>query len=152
MRTIRTPGKKRIILETMAQGLTMTESARAAGISRNAVFEWRRDDPAFAAEFEQAYAEGTDVWEAEGRRRAFTESDTLFIFLMKARDPERFNRRMLAIGGDPNAPPIAVDVDERVHFYMPSNGRDHPEELEADEPPTIEGTAKDEAEDKGEAA
>jgi hypothetical protein len=72
----------------MAQGLTMAESARAAGISRNAVFEWRRDDPAFAAEFEQAYAEGTDVWEAEGRRRAFTESDTLFIFLMKARDPE----------------------------------------------------------------
>ena len=79
------------------------------------------------------------MWEQEGRRRAFTESYALFIFLMKARDPARFNRKMIAVGGDASIGPIGIAVDERVHFFMPSNGRDRPEELEEDEAPTIEG-------------
>jgi hypothetical protein len=82
-------------------------------------------------------------WEAEGRRRPFTESDALFIFLMKARDPARFNRKMLTVAGDINNPLLVHQTgnpDERVHSSMPSNGRDQPEELEEDEqPPTIEG-------------
>jgi hypothetical protein len=71
--------------------------------------------------------------------RAFTESDALLIFLLKARDPQRFARKLIAVGGD-GMSPISIEVDERVHFFMPSNGRDRPEALEGDESPTIEGT------------
>ena len=42
-----------------------------------------------------------------------------------------------------DAPPISLDIDERVHFFMPSNGRDQPEEIEADEQRTTEGDAAD---------
>jgi hypothetical protein len=58
---------------------------------------------------EAAYAAGTDVFEAEARKRAFAESDALLIFLLKTRDPQRFNQKqVVAVGGDENAPPIAL--------------------------------------------
>jgi hypothetical protein len=153
-RTKRTPEKRRRVLDAISQGLTIAEAARAAGMARNTVSEWRADDPVFAREFEEAYAAGTDVWEQEARRRAFDQSDVLLIFMLKARDPARFNRKTLAIGGDSDNPLNVTHhgpPEEVVHFYMPSNGRDQPEEDEADEqqptgPVTIEG--KVEGEDK----
>jgi hypothetical protein len=81
------------------------------------------------------------IVEAEARRRAFTESDSLLIFLLKSRDPARFARKLVAVGGDASMPPVGVNhsgaVRSNVHFYIPSNGRDKPEVL--DEPHTIEG-------------
>jgi transcriptional regulator with XRE-family HTH domain len=142
-RTKRTPEKRRRILDAISQGLTIAEAARAAGMVRNTIAEWRRDDAEFSAAFEAAYADGTDVWEQEGRRRAWDGDTALFIFLLKARDPQRFNRKMLAIGGDVDNPLIVhqgTDGDV-VHFYMPPNGRDVPEPDEL--PATIEGTVED---------
>ena len=147
-RTKRTAEKRRIILDTIAQGLTVAEAARAAGVGRRLVFEWRKDDPEFARDYEEAYETGTDAWEAEGRRRAFTDDTALFIFLMKARDPQRFNRKMIAVGGDLDKPLVVHRTggpDEVVHFFMPPNGRDRPEEVEDESPPTIEGEAEPEA-------
>ena len=72
------------------------------------------------------------------RKRAFTEFDTLLIFLFKSRDPQRFARKLVAIGGDESAPPISVDTDQRVFFFMPPNHRDEPE---PSEPPLIEDDA-----------
>ena len=67
------------------------------------------------------------------------------IFWLKSHKPSVYNRKqVVAIGGDPDGPPISVEADERVFFYMPSNGRDRPEPDEApDEPPTIEGTTRE---------
>ena len=79
MRTIRTPGKRRIVLDAVSNGLTIAEAARLAGIARSSVFDWKATDPVFAREFEEAYAAGTDVFEAEARKRAFTGPTTLLI-------------------------------------------------------------------------
>ena len=83
--------------------------------------------PTLASDFEAAYSAGTDVYEEEARRRAFGESDALLIFLLKSRNPERFNRIMIAIGGDPDAPAIAMDhthsTAETVRLRLPDNGR-----------------------------
>lgn len=110
-----------------------------AGIARSSVFDWKSDDPVFAREFEDAYNAGTDVYEAEARRKAFTEFDGLLIFLLKSRDPARFNRKTIeAVGGVAAAPPIAVSHSggsRGVRIYIPANGRDRPER---DELPTIE--------------
>ncbi len=117
------------MLAAIADGLTVTEAAARAGISRRSVFDWREADPEFAKDFEAAYAAGTDTLEAEARRRGFAGSDVLLIFLLKQRDPRRFNQKMLTVVGDP-ANPIAVDhahhdAPSVVRAYrIPHNNRD----------------------------
>ena len=54
-RTNRTPGKRRIVLDAIGNGLTIAEAAQAAGMSRRSVFEWKAEDREFAADFAQAY-------------------------------------------------------------------------------------------------
>lgn len=147
-RTKRTPKKRQIILDAISRGLTIAEAAQAAGMGRRTVSEWRTDDAEFAREFENAYDAGTDCYEAEARKRAFDQSDALLIFLLKQRDPKRFNQKTLMVAGDPDNPLTVThhDDDQRVFFFMPSNGRDQPEQVEADEP-MIEGTVTDDATD-----
>jgi hypothetical protein len=143
-----TPRKKQTILAAIGRGLTIGEAAQCAGVSRRAVFDWKAADPVFAREFEDAYQAGTDCYEAEARRRAFDQSDALLIFLLKSRDPQRFARKLLAIGGDPDAP-LAIhhtgndDPSERVHFFLPDNRRHEPEDIEPDDQRTIEGDASE---------
>lgn len=144
-RTVRTAIKRQAILKVISAGGTVAEAAAHAGVGRSSIFDWKAEDPAFARDFDAAYEAGTDRYEAEARRRAFTESDALLIFLLKARDPKRFNQKTLAIGGDPNNP-VGVhhsgEVGSNVIFYMPSNGRDKPEEEDVAHD-TIEGEASD---------
>jgi transposase-like protein len=64
-----TPERKTLALEAIAEGLTMGEAAARAGISRRTLFNWKADDPEFKAEIDAAYQAGTDVLEAEARRR-----------------------------------------------------------------------------------
>lgn len=63
---------------------------KAAAVSRHTVAKRRADDPEFAAEFADAMEDAADTLEAVARTRAFTGSDTLLIFLLKAARPERF--------------------------------------------------------------
>lgn len=116
MRTIRTPEKREVFLEALRQGYSIAHACRQAAIGRTAAYEWRNDDPAFAAEWDAAESEGSDVLEDEARRRAVegvvTEkriaskdgesvetavrieySDTLLIFLLKGRRPEKYRER-----------------------------------------------------------
>ena len=67
------------MLEVIADGLTMSEAAAAAGIGRTALWQWRQEDAAFNTAFEEAFATGTDAREAKGRERAW-DGDTALIF------------------------------------------------------------------------
>ncbi len=123
--------------DAIAAGQTTTEVARAAGISRTAVHQWKVDDPAFARDYDAAFDAGTDVYEAEARRRAFAGmSDTLLIFLMKCRHPERFNRKMLdvAVGGSVQHQIGGAhqhQIGEGAYVVIPDNGRGIPAEAQS---------------------
>lgn len=94
----------------------MSEAAEVAGIGKTLLWQWRQDDPEFARDYEEAFHIGTDVYELEAKRRAFDgNSDILLIFLMKARDPHRFNRRMIGIGADENAPPVQANATVMIY-------------------------------------
>lgn len=54
----------------LALGLAVTDSAKAAGYSRSAVYVWRNADETFQAQWEASYEAGTDALEDEARRRA----------------------------------------------------------------------------------
>ncbi len=100
--------KKELFLKTLAEVGMVTEAAKIAGISRAQLYRWKKADLTFAAAWEEALEISADVLEAEVQRRAIDGvktpvffkgkvagtvqkySDTLLIFLLKARRPERF--------------------------------------------------------------
>ena len=64
------PMRRAKALAAIADGLTMTQAARRAGMSRMTLWEWRQKDEQFRADFETTYRLGTDKFEAEATRRA----------------------------------------------------------------------------------
>jgi hypothetical protein len=104
----KTPKRIDIFLETLATGYSVTAAATAAGVNRYTVYQWRSIDPAFAAQWESALEQGTDVLEDELRRRAYIGveepifwkgnkiatapkySDTMLMFFLRGRRPEKY--------------------------------------------------------------
>jgi hypothetical protein len=141
-RNCRTPERRRLVLEAIADGKTVTEAARSVGMCRDWVYQWKGTDPTFAADLQHAMDASTDLLEAEARRRAFEGSDLLLIFLLRQRSPARFNQKMVEVRvvGDVNHQHTLQqggDASEVVHFYLPPNGRDQPS-LEAENEKTID--------------
>ena len=116
------------MLDAISRGLTIVEAAAEAGIGRRTLYEWKAEDEGFRRDLEEAYADGADVYEAEARRRAFAESDALLIFLLKCRDPEKFNQKQqVSLSGDPDAPPIGIAAQAQPAgrtIISPDNHRD----------------------------
>ena len=110
----RTPERREKFISALAAGATVADAAKSAGIARETAYLWRKSDDTFAAEWDEAYAQGGDTLAKEAHRRAvegveepilcrgeivgYTRkySDVLLIFLMKAREPERYCDRMRA--------------------------------------------------------
>lgn len=95
-------------LEALAAGATVVDAAKAARVSKSTLYEWKRGDKDFATDWDLCFECGTDALEAEAQRRAMNGvekpvfhqgmqcgtvreySDTLLMFLLKARNPYRF--------------------------------------------------------------
>lgn len=106
-RTGRTPQKVLdAFIEGLEQGATITDACKAAGIGRMTAYDHRQRDEAFALRWADAIERGTEELETEARRRAMTGSDTLMIFLLKARRPDVYRERL--------------SVDQRVTVNQPT--------------------------------
>ena len=77
-------------LEALRDGAAVAEAAEAAGVRRNTLWRWRQADEAFALAYHDAEEHGTDTLEKVARKRAVEGSDTLLIFLLKARRPAMY--------------------------------------------------------------
>lgn len=113
---VATPEKdqRTAFLDGLASGLSVTGAAAACGLHRSLPYRWRDADPEFRAAWALAEKAGTDLLEDEAWRRAFrgtekpvyqggvmvgtiTEySDTLTIFLLKGRRPEKYRENIKA--------------------------------------------------------
>jgi DNA-binding CsgD family transcriptional regulator len=51
------PANKREVLEMLVQGRSVTETAQSTGVGRRTVYNWLKDDPAFAALYNQWHEE-----------------------------------------------------------------------------------------------
>jgi hypothetical protein len=109
-RSKRTPERITAFLEALARTASVTAACEEVAIARRTVYEWR-DDPDFVVAWEAAIEKGTDALEDEAIRRAYhgtdkpvyqgkelvghirEYSDTLMIFMLKARRPEKFKER-----------------------------------------------------------
>jgi hypothetical protein len=107
--TRRTPEKDAGFLERLSRGASVSAAAKGAGYARRSLYRWRAADAELAAAWDDALEVDTDLLEDEALRRAlhgvaeprFYEgkarghvqkySDTLLIFLLKARRPEKYS-------------------------------------------------------------
>jgi hypothetical protein len=106
----RTTGRRRAILKAIRNGYGFAQAAAAVGISSTMFKDWRTDDPEFQAECLDAAEFRDDVAEHALYTRGVHKGDTLALLAhLRAHRPEKYHRKMLvALGGDPDAPPIAT--------------------------------------------
>jgi hypothetical protein len=118
-----TPERLAAFLETLAETANVTAAAQSVSLNRQYLYVLRENEPEFAERWDAAVKLGTHALEDEAARRAkdgweepvFYQgvecghvrkfSDTLLIFLLKARDPKYRERLDLA---GPNGGPIPV--------------------------------------------
>lgn len=92
-RTKRTAKRVDAILDALRAGDAIGTACARAGIGRTTLHEWRHGDPELDAAVEDAIEYGTDVLEDVARDRAVRGSDTLLIFLLKSRRPDKYRER-----------------------------------------------------------
>lgn len=111
---INTEDNREKFLEALAEGKTVLDAAKQIGVNPKTVYRWREADKKFADAWADAYLIGNDALEEEAQRRAVggvekpvfyqgvqvgtvrEYSDTLLIFLLKARNPSRYCERVRA--------------------------------------------------------
>lgn len=110
--TVRTAAMEAAFIEALRQRGNIAASCRAAGIARSTAYQWRDEDEAFAAKWQEALDEALDGLESELWRRgkegvdkpvtyqgAITAtykeySDTLALAIMKAHRPDKWSERI----------------------------------------------------------
>lgn len=138
--------RKRKFCEALVRGGSPETAARSVGVDRATAYRWRGADATFAERWDEARDRRVEAVETVLYRMAMQQDLGAVIFFLKSHRPEVYNRRqVVAIGGDPDDP-IGVhhtgEVRSKVHFYIPTNGRDKPERDEV--PNVIEGAAEGE--------
>ena len=138
-RTKRTAKKEEEFLDLLRTGTTVTKACKIVNIGRVTVYEWRQADEAFAKRWDEAIEIGTDSLEDEAVRRAHDGvdrpvfyqgdvcghvreySDTLLMFMLKGRRPEKFKDRATHEVTGPGGGPVETVVRT---YELPNNGRD----------------------------
>lgn len=82
------------LLDALARGCSISQSAMLAGVSRSLVYKRSTRSAKFAQKVQDAIEQGTDVLEDEAVRRALAGSDTLLMFLLRARRPEKYRENV----------------------------------------------------------
>lgn len=97
-------------LTVLADSCNVSEAARAAGVPRRTVYNWRADDTEFAAAWDEAVETASDALEQVARDRAMSgQSDRMLEILLKAHRPDKFKER------------AAVEHTGDVHVVMQSH-------------------------------
>lgn len=116
-------------------------SARRAKVNRSLIYEWRNEDPTFAAAWDEALVIAIELLEEEARRRAQDGvlepvfylgkksgairrySDTLMIFLLKAHKPDKYRDNYHFEHTGKDGKPIEFSSSVSINVFIPDNGR-----------------------------
>jgi hypothetical protein len=115
-----TPKKRQEVCSVLSAGESIAAAADKVGIRRQSLWAARKRDKNFEAAWDDAIEHGTDLLEDEAKRRAVAGtlepvfykgkavgairkySDTLLIFLLKARRPAKFRDNAPMTEGEAN--------------------------------------------------
>ena len=103
----------------IASGATNEDACKLTGIGESSFYDWIKRFPEFSEAVKKA---SVDFKRAHILKIAMDESWQSSAWLLERRFPEEYGKRIpLELTGKDGGP---VEVDEKVHFYMPHNGRD----------------------------
>lgn len=85
---------RQAFLAALAKEGVVSEAARKAKVCRTYVYEVREADATFAAAWDDAIQQAVDALELVAIRRARKKSDRLLAYLLTARRPEVYGRRL----------------------------------------------------------
>ncbi len=129
--------KRALFLEWLSETANVSEACRASGIPRSTAYLWRSQDEQFAHAWDEANELGTDGLEDEAVRRGRDGveepvfyrgsecgavrkySDTLLIFMLKARRPDKFKDRIANEVSGPGGGPLLTEVEVVHHKLAP---------------------------------
>jgi hypothetical protein len=83
-----TKEKLAVFLNALAEGFDVTAACKAVDMSREWMYQLRREDEEFGKLWAAAIEMGTSALEDLAIRRARSYSDVLLMFMLKARDPK----------------------------------------------------------------
>lgn len=104
----RTNRAREMFLDELRKTCNVSHAARAAGVGRRTVYQWRDADPAFAEAWADAEEEAVDALELAARERAMDSSDRMMEILLKAHRPEKYVERVRSELTGANGGPITV--------------------------------------------
>src|SRR5215213_4526579 len=133
--------RKKAFLQHFAVMGNVTRACQAAQVGRRTVYDWQEQDEAFVQAYRQAELESTEVLEAEAFRRAHDGverelpvfyqgeivgsrveqhySDTLLIFLLKARNPAKYREHVQMQHADADGGRLSLSaVEEYVQHAL----------------------------------
>lgn len=123
-RTLRTPKKDEKLLRKLELGYSVSAACKAEGISRSTYYKRRDEDATFREATDDAIETGTDLLEDIARKRAIDPqngSDTLVIFLLKGRRPEKYRERSSVDHSGSIDLPLAVTM---IRDHVPAGAED----------------------------
>jgi hypothetical protein len=91
-RFVRSFKSRKIFLDQLTVGNSLSFAANAAGASLSQFRRWRESDENFAKDWDEAINEGTDFIEDVALDRALKKSDALMQMILKARRPDKYDR------------------------------------------------------------
>ena len=121
------PELRTALLEAMAETASVTKACQLSGVPRRTAYKWRDAEDGFAAAWDEALDRGADALEDEAVRRAFDGvdrpvfqggeevgtireySDSMLMFLLRGRRPERYKDRVAAEHSGPGGRAIPID-------------------------------------------
>lgn len=89
---VRTFKRRRIFLDQLEAGNSISFSAHAADGTTQQFKRWKDSDPNFASDWDDAVEAGTDYIEDVATERALKKSDALMQMILKARRPDKYDR------------------------------------------------------------
>lgn len=90
--SVRSFAKRKKFLDALEVGDTPSRAALKAGETLRFFKSWKNSDENFKRDWEEAYDEGTQFLEDAATERAIDKSDPLMMFMLKARDPDKYDR------------------------------------------------------------
>lgn len=129
MQTIRTPEKREKFLTALdEENGNVSKALEVAVLSRSAAYDWRNEDEDFKTAWDDVVEKSTERLESEAWRRAHdgvdrdvfyqgekiaTEtnySDTLLMFMLKGRKPEKYRENSRVELGGANGGPVTLRI------------------------------------------
>ena len=97
-------------LKAISNGDSINHAVKAAGLGRSTVYRWRDEYEDFRLAWEEAIEDGIERLEDAAYQRALEGSDTLMIFLLKAKKPKIYSDRQRLEHTGADGAPLGLNV------------------------------------------